>query len=190
MEEGWENWYLVNLDGVNITWGDFVNWYSNLPIYGQILTIIGILAFLTLVCVAVYYILKGIAYLLYYLFKGIGYLFYYIGLGIYKIFEGIYYAVTGKQKQKQVQVQVNEAASPQIQNDTQHVKMQNQTQKRKHVRPDRYVDPVELKKKRFCPMCGASFSETAKKALEERGRIFCSYCGSSFAKKPADMVES
>ena len=63
---------------------------STIPLFGQILIIVGIVAILILTAILVYYIVKGVAYLIYYLAKGIYHLFRAIILGLSKLFKGIY----------------------------------------------------------------------------------------------------
>ncbi|MGV9198742.1 MAG: hypothetical protein ACOC44_20505 [Promethearchaeia archaeon] len=190
MEEEWKNWYFFNVEGTSITWGDFIKWYGSLPFYGQLLTIIGIFAIIALVCVLVYYILKGVAYLVYYLLKGIGYLFYYVGLGVYKLFEGLYYLITREHKKQPEKILVDLQPIKNSPKEPTECGRINKRAKRKDPNPDRYIDPVQVEGTKFCPMCGTQFSESARQTLKERGQVFCSYCGSVFAKEPSQMAES
>ncbi len=88
------------INNLHLWYMEFVDWYLVQPIYGQILTIVGIIAILALVITVVYYILKGIAYLVYYILKGTYYLLKGIGLGFFKLSEGLYYLVSGEQNPK------------------------------------------------------------------------------------------
>ena len=71
---------MINISGFSIPWEEIVNWFVILPIYGQILILVGVIAILALVITLVYYLLKGLAYLVYYILKGAYYLL--KGLGI------------------------------------------------------------------------------------------------------------
>ncbi|MHA2281008.1 MAG: hypothetical protein ACXAC5_09160 [Promethearchaeota archaeon] len=86
------------VDNLYLWYNEFINWYLEQPIYGQILSIIGIIAILALIIIIVYYIIKGIVYLIYYILKGIYYLLKGIGLMFFKLSEGFYYLVSGKKK--------------------------------------------------------------------------------------------
>ena len=88
------------VNNLHLWYMEFVDWYLVQPIYGQILTIVGIIAILALVITVVYYIIKGIAYLVYYILKGTYYLLKGIGLGFFKLSEGLYYLVSGEQNPK------------------------------------------------------------------------------------------
>jgi len=85
------------VNNLYLWYDEFVNWYLVQPIYGQILTIVGIIAILALVITVVYYIIKGTAYLIYYILKGTYYLLKGIGLGFFKLSERFYYLVSGEQ---------------------------------------------------------------------------------------------
>lgn len=189
----WTDWYMYYDGDVSFTWGDFVDWFLSAPLFGQILIIVGIVTIIALVGILVYYIMKGIAYLIYYIFKGIGYLFYYLGLGIYKICEGLYYTITGKQKKQPVNQHV------QMSKQTTHSRFQTQNiipmQKFPTSRPVRDHNSrqskvsYELEGGTFCPMCGEHFSEKSQEVLRVKGKMYCSYCGSAYSKKVAHKIE-
>jgi len=86
------------VDNLSLWYSEFINWYSVQPIYGQVLSIIGIIAVLALTVTIVYYIIKGVAYLVYYVLKGIFYLLKGIGLLFFKLSEGLYHLISGEIK--------------------------------------------------------------------------------------------
>lgn len=156
------------------SWEEFAEWFWLLPTFGQILMVIGIVAIVALVITAVYYLLKGISYLIYYICKGIGYLFYYMGKGIYLLFEGLYYAISGKQKPSST------TKSPK-----QHTEKTElmESQKPKTHEPNRedLAAPKIEELPQFCPSCGAPMSENMKNALNSAGKSFCEFCGARFS---------
>ncbi|MFX0074344.1 MAG: hypothetical protein ACFE96_02805, partial [Candidatus Hermodarchaeota archaeon] len=77
-------------------WEEFAEWFLSMPIYAQVLLIIGVVAALILAVIIVYYVLKGAAYLVYYVLKGTYLLIKGIFVGIYKLFEELYYLISGK----------------------------------------------------------------------------------------------
>ena len=97
------------LDGVNMWYNEFIDWYLLQPIYAQIFVIIGILVIFALAITLIYYIIKGIFYLVYYILKGTYLLLKGIGFVFFKIFEGFYKLVSGTTKfQTKRQAQMND----------------------------------------------------------------------------------
>ncbi|MHA1490240.1 MAG: hypothetical protein ACTSRI_11375 [Promethearchaeota archaeon] len=84
--ENWREWMVFN----SVSFGQMAEWFLSQPFYGQIITVI------TLIGVAIYYLLKGIAYLIYYILKGLFYLLKGICIGFYKLFKALYHAISGK----------------------------------------------------------------------------------------------
>ena len=141
-------------------WQAFMEWFSGMPLFGQILIIAGAIAIVVLLLIGVYYLLKGIAYLIYDLFKGIYYLLKAIATGIYKLFEALYYGITGKEKPiKQVQPEKIDE-SPVMNEEI----------------PKTIISP-EPQSISFCSECGMKFSESMMAQLNTKGRVFCIHCG-------------
>lgn len=161
-------------------WQEFVNWFLSIPLYGQVLVVIGIAAVLILAGVLVYYILKGVAYLIYYIFKGVYLLLKGIGILFYKLFEAIYYAISGKPRPiKQEQLEQEQQAPPQIQEE---------------VKPQ-YVEPVKQElfnvkpNAAYCSECGAEFSDRMQQQLAERGIAYCVHCGKGFKANKVELEQ-
>jgi hypothetical protein len=141
-----------NITDTIILWYDkFVEWYSIQPIYGQVLAIVGIIAILSLAVVAIYYLIKGIAYLVYYTLKGIYYLLKGIGLGIFKLCEGFYNLVSGKSKTKKQTENTGLLVEDQI---------------------NRFNNTIL-----YCTECGKRFSENMINKIISIGNVFCVNCG-------------
>ncbi|MFX1313042.1 MAG: hypothetical protein ACFFHD_10560 [Promethearchaeota archaeon] len=151
----------------SIPWQEIVDWYLAQPVYGQILILIGIFALLALAVVIVYYILKGVAYLVYYVLKGVYYLLKVIGLLFYKLFEALYYAISGKPKPNKKQDTVQQIPTQVIlvnKDEEPIVPIQKPVQ---IVQPD----------VSYCSECGNKFSDSMLESLSERGFAFCIHCG-------------
>ena len=138
-------------DTIFMWYNEFVEWYLVQPIYGQILSIIGIIVILALVITLIYYVIKGIAYLFYYILKGIYYLLKGIGLGIFKLCEGFYKLVSGKLK-----------ANKQIENINANSEDQFNRIQKKII---------------FCTECGKRFSEKMVRKILLNGNVYCVNCG-------------
>ena len=147
----------------NVIWDDPIGWYLNLPLFGQVLLIIGLIALTILALILVYYILKGVGYLLYYLFKGIYYLLKFLFLGIYKLFEALYYAITGKpRKEKKEPPKITEIqAIPNIYNKS-------------------FIVKDNIKIPSYCTECGQKTTESQGQLLISTGIAHCYYCGKEF----------
>ncbi len=143
----WENLF----DTIGFWYNVFVDWFVEQPIYGQVLTLIGLITLLILAITLVYYTIKGIAYLVYYIFKGIYYLLKYIGYGFYKLFEGFYFLVSGKGKSSKLKVE--------------NLNIQNNM-----INSNIYI--LE-----YCSECGRKISEKMKIHFEKNGITFCENCG-------------
>jgi len=153
-------------DQALLYWQEFVAWFLNIPIYGQMLVIFGAVAILVLTGVLVYYILKGVAYLVYYILKGVYLLLKGILLGIYKLFEELYYGISGKPKpikqQKKVEVNSESIEEP---------------QKIKSIEPElQTINPNAS----YCSECGSQFTEKMLRQLSENGVVFCVNCGKGY----------
>ena len=156
-------------------WEEFMNWFLNIPLYGQVLVVIGIAAILVLTVILVYYILKGVAYLVYYILKGTYLLLKSIGLLFYKLFEALYYAISGKPRPIK-QEQEEQQDSPQVQKEPEV----------QHIQPVA-KEFFELESNAaYCTECGAEFTERMHQQLAERSVAYCVHCGKGFK---ANIVE-
>ena len=141
-------------DTIILWYNEFVEWYLFQPIYGQVLSIIGIITLLTLVVTLIYYVIKGIAYLIYYILKGSYLLLKGIGLGIYKLCEGFYKLVSGEIKIKKSSENGNLYSGNQF----------------------NAVQSNNL----YCNECGKRFSEKMMRKIQTNGNVYCIHCGKEF----------
>ncbi len=159
---------MVNWTDVINGWQLFANWYSSLPLLGQVMVVVGIFAAIALALILVFYIIYAVCYLVYYILKGIYLLIKYILLGIYKIFEALYYAISGKEKPvkakegaaQPVPVIVQKAPEPSIT----HASEEHAVQ---------YVYSGAM----YCTECGSPFSEAMIHQINTKGMAFCVHCG-------------
>ena len=142
------------VDTLSLWYNEFVDWNLAQPIYGQILTLVGIIAILALIIVVLYYILKGIAYLVYYILKGIYLILKGIGLGIFKLCEGFYYLVAGKPRPSKQEKDENFEAEKHT------IKISNNIL--------------------YCSECGKRFSEKMIYNIYSSGITYCTFCGNKF----------
>ena len=161
----------MDFSGLEMYWQQFLDWFLEIPLYGQILIIAGAIAIVVLACIGVYYLLKGVAYLIYYIFKGVGYLFYYIFKGIYLLFEGLYYLISGKEKPKK------QGEPPKVEEEAPVIEKQVVLVPRQ--------EPVVAS---FCSQCGAKFSETMVHQLATKGKAYCVHCGEGLTANPIEVV--
>ncbi|MFW9936502.1 MAG: hypothetical protein ACFFD5_02560 [Candidatus Thorarchaeota archaeon] len=155
---------------------EFMNWFLTIPMYGQILVIVGIVASLILAVVIVYYVLKGVAYLIYYILKGVYLLLKGIGLGLYKLAEALYYAISGKPKPVKEEIEQEE---PIVQAPIQKV-----PEPVKPIEP-RYqsINPNAA----YCSECGGEFTSKMHEQLAESGVAFCVHCGIGYKLKLVEV---
>jgi len=152
------------------TWSEFVSWFLGLPLFGQILVVIGIATLTVLVLIGVYYLLKGIGYLIYYLFKGIYYLLKGIATGIYMLLNGLYHLLTGKQENKEISVQDEQEVEQEVQ---------------EILPPEKKIEIIIPEEIAYCPECGVELSDSMKSLLSKEGYAYCSFCGKRFNKNLA-----
>jgi len=153
------------------TWEEVLNWYTALPIYGQILVIICICAALALLFVGLYYLIKGVIYLVYYAFLGIAYLMYAMCFAFYKLIEALYYGITGEPRPEEEKVKFKKLQIKKIK-----TKVEEHSVKAppKIVRITPEVIPL------FCSECGNKFTDSMKGLLTSKGAVFCPFCGKDF----------
>jgi len=156
---------------------EFMNWFLSIPMYGQILVIVGIVATLILAVIIVYYVLKGVAYLIYYILKGVYLLLKAIGLGIYKLCEALYYAISGKPKPvKEPCCEQPQAPSPAIEEPIRAEPIQKEFQT---------IQPYAA----YCSECGMEFTERMNRQLVETGVVYCVHCGKGYTARTAKIVQ-
>ena len=146
------------------SWDAFIEWYSSLPIVGQLFVIIGVFALIALIITGVYYLLKGVAYLVYYILKGVYYLIRALIYAHYKFFEELYYLISGKERP------IKESKA--IEQQTENIPKENviQTINNKEFYP----------KVKYCSECGSEISEGVIQQLATKGVAFCPHCGKGF----------
>ncbi len=167
-------------DQAFLYWQEFLQWFLSVPVYGQVLVLVGAVAVLILAGVIVYYVLKGAAYLIYYVLKGVYLLLKAIFLGFYKLFEELYYGITGKprlvknEKEPEIEPDVSVAQVEEPRIETQHVL--------KHVTP---IQPDAA----YCSECGNQFTEQMQQKLHENGNVFCVYCGKGYKANAIEIAQ-
>ena len=164
----------------NFYWQQFLGWFLSIPMYGQILVIVGAVAVIILTGILVYYVLKGAAYLVYYVLKGVYYLLKAIFIGIYKIFEELYYAISGKPKP--VKVEKSEESE-----------VLEQVVQPKVISKANYSAPSEYDMIRpnaaYCNECGSEFTPYMKSQLSSNGFVFCIHCGKGFKSERIEVEQ-
>ena len=154
-------------------WQMFVDWFLAMPLIGQVMLVVGIFAALVLVGIIVYYVIYGVAYLVYYILKGVYYLIKYILLGFYRVFEALYYAISGKEKpvkQPQATVQqgnvVIQVKTPEVQKSVQMANMDIM----------------------YCTDCGNKLTQEMTQQFGQKGSAFCTHCGKGFKSTQLSIV--
>ncbi len=163
--KNWREWMVFGA----WTLGEIVDWYSNLPVYGQIVFIVGILAIITLVFIGVYYLLKGVAYLIYYVLKGVYYLIKGIFFALYKLFELLFRVIAGKPLKK------SSDDSTQVVNNTKAEILVKKVINEAHPAMS------------FCPECGNKLTDQMNKQLSLKGLAFCVHCGKRFRSNQVEI---
>jgi hypothetical protein len=149
-------------------WEQFVEWFLAMPIYAQVLLILGAVAALVLAVIIVYYVLKGVAHLIYYILKGTYLLIKGILVGIFKLFEELYYVISGKPrpvKEPSGEECCEQPESPQEQEVIIPAQAEIQI-----VQPDAI----------FCSECGTEYTERMLEQLRVNGIAYCVYCGKGY----------
>jgi hypothetical protein len=153
-------------------WNQFVYWFLGMPIYAQALLIIGAVAAIVLAVIIVYYVLKGVAYLVYYILKGTYLLIKGIFIGIFKLFEELYYVISGKPrpvKEPSDKKCCEQPESPQEYPQEEEIILPFQ----KEIQ---IVQPDAI----FCSECGTQYSERMIEQLKLNGIAYCVYCGKGY----------
>ncbi|MHA2289388.1 MAG: hypothetical protein ACXABG_11440 [Promethearchaeota archaeon] len=162
-------------------WEEFMNWFLGIPIYGQVLVIIGALAALVLAVIIVYYVLKGTAYLVYYILKGVYLLIRGIFTGIYKLFEELYYAISGKPKPVK-QASDKKCCEPP------EPSQQTYEEQEILVPAQREIQVIQLDAV-YCSECGTQYTERMLEQLKLNGIAYCVYCGKGYKSNKAAVEQ-
>jgi hypothetical protein len=164
----------------NFYWQQFLEWFLSIPMYGQVLVIVGAVAVVILAGILVYYVLKGAAYLVYYVLKGVYYLLKAIFIGIYKIFEELYYAISGKPKP----VKIEKSEEPEELEPGIEPKVISEA---KYSAPNNYdmIRPNAA----YCNECGSEFTPYMKQQLSSNGFVFCIHCGKGFKSEVIEVEQ-
>ena len=91
-------------------------------------------------------------------------------MGIYKIFEELYYAISGKtkpiKKESEEEEKVEQVIEPKIVSEI------------KYSAPSEY--DLVLPSATYCSECGSEFTAHMKEKLSVNGSVFCIHCGKGF----------
>ena len=160
-------------------WEEFMSWFLSIPIYAQVLLIIGAVAVLVLAVILVYYVLKGTAYLIYYILKGTFYLIKGIFVGIFKLIEELYYAISGKPKP--VKAPSDKKCCEQLE------APQQSYEEQEIIVPSRKEIQTVLQDAVYCSECGTQYTERMLEQLKESGIAYCVYCGKGYKSTKAEV---
>ncbi|MFX1448456.1 MAG: hypothetical protein ACFFCG_10025 [Promethearchaeota archaeon] len=160
-------------------WEEFITWFLGMPIYAQVLLIIGAVAAIVLAVIIVYYVLKGTAYLIYYILKGTYLLIKGIFVGIYKLFEEIYYAISGKPRPVKAPSDKKccEQSEP----------PQESYEEKEIIVPSQKEIQIVLPDAVFCSECGSQYTERMIEQLKVNGIAYCVYCGKGYKSTEAEV---
>ncbi len=150
-------------------WEQFVVWFLAMPIYAQVLLIVGAVAALVLAVIIVYYVLKGVAHLVYYILKGTYLLIKGIFVGIFKLFEELYYVISRKPRPVKEQKCCEQPEQPQQPLQEQEVILPSQ----KEIQ---IIQPDAI----FCSECGTQYTERMIEQLKLNGIAYCVFCGKGY----------
>jgi len=165
------NWEQIGEQAL-LYWQEFITWFLGMPIYAQVLLIVGAVATIVLAVIIVYYVLKGVAYLIYYILKGTYLLLKAIFVGIYKLFEELYYTISGKPKpikEPSDKKCCEQPEAPQQSYEEQEIIVPSQKEIQ-IIQPDAV----------FCSECGTQYTERMIEQLKQNGIAYCVYCGKGY----------
>jgi len=162
-------------------WENFITWFLGMPIYAQVLLIIGAVAAIVLAVIIVYYVLKGTAYLIYYILKGTYLLIKGIFVGIYKLFEEIYYAISGKPKPVKAPSDKKCCEQPES--------LQESYEEEEIIVPSQKGIEIVLPDAVFCGECGSQYTERMIEQLKLNGIAYCVYCGKGYKSTEVEVEQ-
>jgi hypothetical protein len=149
-------------------WEQIVEWFLAMPIYLQALLIIGVFAVIVLAVIIVYYVLKGVAHLVYYILKGTYLLIKGIFVGIFKLFEELYYVISGKPRP------IKEPSDKECCEQPEH------PQEQEVILPAQKEIQLIQPDAIFCSECGTQYTERMIEQLKTNGIAYCVYCGKGY----------
>ncbi len=154
----------------SMTGEQLADWYFSLPLFGQVLIVLSIMAILALIFALIFYIILGLGYVVYYLLKGLYYLLKEVGHLLLRLSKGIYRMIFDQG--------AHQPDHPHQQ------KIQSPTEVHSTLIKKQKIDS-QIK---FCNECGAKFTLKMKEFLNSRGRVYCEYCGKGFEIQKTEMV--
>jgi len=162
-------------------WEVFAEWFLGMPIYFQVLLIIGAVATIVLAVIIVYYVLKGAAHLIYYVLKGTYLLIKGIFVGIYKLFEELFYVISRKPRP------VKEPSDKKCceQPEPPHQSYEEQ----EIIVPSQKEIQIVLPDAVYCSECGSQYTERMFEQLKENGIAYCVYCGKGYKSTKVEVVQ-
>ena len=162
-------------------WEEIMNWFLGIPIYAQVLVVIGAMCVLIVSVIIVYYVLKGTAYLIYYVLKGVYLLIKGIFTGMYKLFEELYYAISGKPKPIKESTDKICCGSSEP--------LQESYEEREIIVPARKEIQVIQLDAMYCSECGSQYTERMFEQLRVNGIAYCVYCGKGYKSNKAEVEQ-
>ena len=174
------NWEQIG-EQASMYWQEFITWFLGMPIYAQVLLIVGAVAAIVLAVIIVYYVLKGVAYLIYYILKGTYLLLKAIFLGLYKLFEELYYTISGKPKpikEPSDKKCCEQPEAPQQSYEEQEIIVPSQKEIQ-IIQPDAV----------FCSECGTQYTERMIEQLKQNGIAYCVYCGKGYKSTEVEVEQ-
>ena len=165
------NWEQI-AENALLYWEEFITWFLGMPIYAQVLLIVGAVAAIVLAVIIVYYVLKGTAYLIYYILKGTYLLIKGIFVGIYKLIEELYYTISGKPKPVKELTDKACCAQPET--------PQQSYEEEQIIVPSQKEIQIVLPDAVYCSECGSQYTDRMLGQLKDNGIAYCVYCGKGY----------
>ncbi len=166
------------LEEYNMTGEQLADWYFSLPLFGQVLIVLSIIAILALIFAIIFYIILGLGYVVYYLLKGLYYLLKEVGHLLLRLSRAIYRMMFDQGTHQPDHLHQQKIQSPTEVHSTLIKKQKNLN-----------APPLELidSQIKFCNECGAKFTLKMKEFLNSRGLVYCEYCGKGFEIQKTEM---
>ena len=102
-----------------------------------------------------------------------------IGLLFYKLFEGLYYAISGKPKPvKTAEPEQEQPTAPQVK------------QEEEPIVPIQKSEQIVRPEVAYCSECGNRFTDSMLHTLSERGVAYCIHCGNKKTQAYQMSIES
>lgn len=162
-------------------WQVFITWFLGMPIYMQVLLIVGAVAAIVLAVILVYYVLKGAVYLIYYILKGTYMLLKGIFVGIYKLFEELYYTILGKPKPVKASSDKECCEQPEP--------LQESYEEKEIIMPSQKEIQIVQPDAVYCSECGSQYTEIMLEQLKENGIAYCVFCGKGYKSTKVEAAQ-